>query len=124
MSLKEVVEEYLAEVFGAHRMGFIGSQFGGLDSKSGQVHERVEFGSAHIRLRIERRDGEINAQIRRTEWVHWRYVREISEHSLRNESLKELLTRVPDRPRTDDEMLAGLLSPITIALHAVGKWKA
>lgn len=123
MSLKEMVEKHLAEVFDAHGLRFVRTELGGLDGKTGQVYESIEFSSALMRLRIERSDGEINAQIRHATWECWRYVREFSAVGLRDAPLEQLLARVPDRRRTDDEMLADLAHHVTVALQGVEKLK-
>jgi hypothetical protein len=119
MSLKEAVEKHFADVFDGHEMKFVGSRSGGRDGKTGQVCESLEFSSALCRVRIERSDGEINAQLWHGSWERWRYVRELSEPGLRNASIEDLLARVPDRPLSDEEMLERLAPHIAAALQLV-----
>lgn len=117
MSLREKVEKRFAEIIDAHEMKFVGSHAGERDGKTGQACESLEFGSSHISLRIERSDGEINAQLWCASWGCWPYVRELSEFGHRNAELEDLLARVPDRPLSDEEMLERLVPHITSALQ-------
>ncbi len=119
MNLKEIVEKHFAAVFNAHKLNFAGSQLGGRDGKTGEACDSLEFSSALFRLRIERSDGEINARLWHTSWERWRYVREFSVPGPRDESIEDLLVRVPDRPLSDEEMLERLAPHVAAALEHV-----
>lgn len=116
MKLKEMVERNFSEVFDEYGFRFVGNQSDRRAGKMGEGCETVEFSSSAFRLRIERSDGEVNALLLHVTWDRWRYVRELSDPNLRDAPVEEVLARVPDHWLSDEEMLAGLVPPVTVAL--------